>query len=124
MGVCVCVSVRHKNFFSLKSPWNHPLTTGVDPRGRPRVTPAHAAPPEELEYAREAGIFYCIYIVHLIVNSSPIFLQVNHFQKHRFTAETHFFGQSGLRTGGSLWVISDIHKVRTNPEVRIAGMGG
>ena len=50
-------------------------------------------------------------------------LQVNHFEKHRFTAETHFFGQSGLRTGGSLWVISDIHKVRTNPEVRIAGMG-
>ena len=51
-------------------------------------------------------------------------IQVNHFQKHRFTAETHFFGQSGLRTGGSLWVISDIHKVRTNPEVRIAGIGG
>ena len=37
----VCVSillllrtyVRHKNFFSLKSPWNHPLTPGVDPWG-------------------------------------------------------------------------------------------
>ena len=27
------VSVRHKNFFLLKSPWNHPLTPGVDPRG-------------------------------------------------------------------------------------------
>ena len=23
--------VRHKKFFSLKSPWNHPLTLGVDP---------------------------------------------------------------------------------------------
>lgn len=51
-------------------------------------------------------------------------LQVTHFQKHRFTAETHFFGQSGLRTGGTLWVISDIQRARTNPEVGIAGMGG
>ena len=25
--------VRHKIFFLLKSPWNHPLTPGVDPRG-------------------------------------------------------------------------------------------
>ena len=34
MSVCqsgVRPSVRHKNFFSLKSPWNHPLTPGVDP---------------------------------------------------------------------------------------------
>ena len=30
-------SVRHKIFFLLESPWNHPLTTGVDPRGYPRV---------------------------------------------------------------------------------------
>ena len=33
----VCPSVRacvcHKIFFLLKSPWNHPLTSGVDPRG-------------------------------------------------------------------------------------------
>ena len=29
----VCPSVRHKIFFSLKSPWNHPLTPGVDPWG-------------------------------------------------------------------------------------------
>ena len=32
----VCLSIRpsgvsHKNFFSLKSPWNHPLTPGFDP---------------------------------------------------------------------------------------------
>ena len=36
-SVCPCgvrpVFVRHKNFFSLKSLWNHPLTAGVDPRG-------------------------------------------------------------------------------------------
>ena len=34
--VCLSIlhpSVRHKNFFSLKSPWNHPLTPGADPRG-------------------------------------------------------------------------------------------
>ena len=35
------VSVRHKKFFSLKSPWNHPLTH-------------HAAPPEELARTRRA----------------------------------------------------------------------
>ena len=29
----------------------------VDPRAWPRVAPGHAAPLEELEYAREAGIF-------------------------------------------------------------------
>ena len=34
-SVCPCVRtcVRHKIFFSLKSPWNHPLTPGVDHRG-------------------------------------------------------------------------------------------
>ena len=53
----VCPSVRHKKFFSLKSPWNHPLTPGVDPRGWPWVPLGHPAPPEELEYARQAGIF-------------------------------------------------------------------
>ena len=31
----------------VKSPWNHPLTPGVDPSG-------HAAPPEELARARRA----------------------------------------------------------------------
>ena len=31
--VCRVSSVRHKKFFSLKSPWNHPLTPWVDPRG-------------------------------------------------------------------------------------------
>ena len=46
--------VRHKNFFSLKSPWNHPLTPGVGPRGWPRVPPGHTAPPEELARARRA----------------------------------------------------------------------
>ena len=34
-----------------------------------------------------------------------------------------FLGQSGLSTGAILGVISYIHRVRTNPEVRIAGMG-
>ena len=38
-------------------PWNYPLTPGVDPRGWPWIAPGQAAPPEELEYAREAGIF-------------------------------------------------------------------
>ena len=35
-SVCPSVrpsGVRHKKFFSLKSPWNHSLTSGVDPRG-------------------------------------------------------------------------------------------
>ena len=34
-------------------PWNHPLTPGVDPLGGTRVALGHAAPPEELECARE-----------------------------------------------------------------------
>ena len=57
----VCASIRSfgvrclsQNFFSLKSPWNHPLTPGIDPRGWPRVPPGHAAPPEELARARRA----------------------------------------------------------------------
>ena len=59
----VCPSIRalvrssvrpSQNFFLLKSPWNHPLTPGVDPRGWPRVAPGHAAPPEELARARRA----------------------------------------------------------------------
>ena len=50
----VIPSVRHKIFFSLKSPWNHPLTPGVHPWGWPRVPPGHAAPPEELARARRA----------------------------------------------------------------------
>ena len=33
LSVHARVSVRHKIFFSLKSPWNHPLTPGVNPRG-------------------------------------------------------------------------------------------
>ena len=47
-------SVRHKIFFLLKSPRNHPLTPEVDPRGWPRVALGHAAPPEELARARRA----------------------------------------------------------------------
>ena len=31
--VSVRTCVRQKFFFLLKSPWNHPLTPGVDPRG-------------------------------------------------------------------------------------------
>ena len=46
--------VCHKIFFSLKSPWNHPLTPGVDPWGWPRVAPGHTAPPEELARAQRA----------------------------------------------------------------------
>ena len=34
-----------------------------------------------------------------------------------------FLARNGLREGGFLGVISDIHRVRTNPEVRIAGRG-
>jgi len=35
MRLCVCLWVRLSQnfFFLLKSPWNHPLTPGVDPRG-------------------------------------------------------------------------------------------
>ena len=55
----VCPSIRpfvssSQNFFSLKSPWNHPLTPGVEPRGWPWVPPGHAAPPEKLARARRA----------------------------------------------------------------------
>ena len=32
-SVCPVYDVRHK-FFLLKSPWDHPLTTGVDPDPR------------------------------------------------------------------------------------------
>ena len=57
--------VRHKIFFSLKSPWDHSLTPGLipypnppDPRGWPLIPtprpPGHAAPPEELAKARRA----------------------------------------------------------------------
>ena len=35
-----------------------------------------------------------------------------------------FFLQSGLRKGASEEVISDTHRVRTNPQVRVAGPGG
>ena len=48
------VRCSSQKFFLLKSPWNHPLTPGVDPRGWPRVPPGHAAPPEELARARRA----------------------------------------------------------------------
>ena len=43
-GVCLSMRrrrpyVRHKNFFSLKSPWNHPLTPEVDPGCAPGTQP-------------------------------------------------------------------------------------
>ena len=57
----VCLSIRlvsircsSQIFFSLKSPWKHPLTPGVVPRSWPRVPPGHTAPPEELARARRA----------------------------------------------------------------------
>ena len=44
-GVCLSIRsfvrpfVRHKIFFLLKSPWNHPLTPGVDPGCTPGTRP-------------------------------------------------------------------------------------
>ena len=57
--VCLCVHpcVRLSEasiFFSLKLPWNHSLTPGVDPQGWPWVALGHAAPPEELARAWRA----------------------------------------------------------------------
>ena len=57
----VCLSirpvlVRHK-FFSPLNRLGITPTPGVDPSGWPQVAPGHAAPPEEIEYAHEAGIF-------------------------------------------------------------------
>ena len=49
-----CVRPSVPIFFQLKSPWNHPLTSGVDPRGIPGVAPGLAAPLEELARARRA----------------------------------------------------------------------
>ena len=63
----VCPSVRplsvltSQNFFSLKLPWNHHLTTGADPWGWPRVAPGHAAPPVELGYAHEASRNFLVF---------------------------------------------------------------
>ena len=50
----VCLSIRPSilRYYVGHKIWNHPLTSGVDP-----LAPGHAATPEELEYAREAGIF-------------------------------------------------------------------
>ena len=46
--------VRHKNFFSLKSPWDHPRPPGLTPGGaRARFTAGKLL----LEGAREAGTF-------------------------------------------------------------------
>ena len=36
----------------------------------------------------------------------------------------HLLCRSGLKTWATLGVISDILRVHTNPEVKIAGMGG
>ena len=52
--VCLSICPASKNFSSLKSPWNHPLTPRVDLRGWPRVPLGHAAPPEELARAQGA----------------------------------------------------------------------
>ena len=41
-----------------------------------------------------------------------------------FAAHIPFFLPNGLRTGATVEVISDIHSVRTKPEVRVAGPGG
>ena len=54
VSMYVCMS---QNFFSLKSPWGHPLTPEVDPSPRP---PGHAAPSEELAKARRAFSSKCI----------------------------------------------------------------
>ena len=42
---------------SLKSPWNQPLTPGVDPRGWPRVVPGHAAPSRGARICPRSGHF-------------------------------------------------------------------
>ena len=63
--------VRHKIFFSLKSPWNHPLTPGVEPRGLPRVLSGQAAPPEELEYvATVESMFFEIMVKIILAGNS------------------------------------------------------
>ena len=53
-SVRVCVSLCVTKFFSLKSPWDHPPTHGVDPLTPTPRPPGHAAPPEELARARRA----------------------------------------------------------------------
>ena len=59
----VCLSIRFpvsvrcpvsQIFFSLKSPWDHPLTFGVDPSPQPPNPRGHAAPREELARAQRA----------------------------------------------------------------------
>ena len=53
-GPLVSTSVRDKNFFSIKSPWNHSQTLTV----------------EELEYAREAGVF--MYYIQLSADQTAL----------------------------------------------------
>ena len=50
-------------------------------------------------------------------------VKANRFQKGYFKVHHPIFGQSGLRMGSLLGVIYDIHRVRTNPEVRIGEFG-
>ena len=51
------------------------------------------------------------------------YVKANRFQKGYFKVHCPIFGQSGLRMGSLLGVIYDIHRVRTNPEVRIGEFG-
>merc|ERR1711899_219142 len=63
---------------------------------------------------------------HRKIIESRNHIQANHFQKHRFSAHilfSRFLCPSGLRTGDTLWVISDNLSVRTFLEVKTAGMG-
>ena len=61
-------------------------------------------------------ISYCFWEIQV--------LHPNYFQKQHFTADIPFLRRSSLRTAAILGVISDIHRVRTHPEVKITGIGG
>ena len=81
------VSGVTKFFFSLKSPWDHPMTSGVDPRGWPLTPtprpPGYAAPPEELAKARRA--FSSLqYISCTVKNSKTVDTLVRDLMQSKF----------------------------------------
>ena len=90
--------------FSLKSPWNHPLTPGVDPRGWPLVALGHKAPPEELARARRAlssnenleNLFWHLNSIYVIGNCKTSYgnLDLQMDQKQIATTAKHYFAIS------------------------------